>query len=780
MFFREEIIMRFQQLKHNPNTIVRKKLYKSGKNWVVMSSLAFASGLVFLGASTTNVSADPVDDTTDTQSNTEQVVEQPAEKTDPKVVPQDTKDTGNDGVQANADTPQTPQKDEIEPVDNQSESLDQTGQKQNVEPAETNTNIAEGQLDTDDNTGSKWYIDSYKTLHIGAGTVSSVKASPSNKNPWENQVDNISKVSFDDKCTGGDSLENLFSGLSNLVEVDNIGNLDVSKTSKMTNMFENTNIENLDISSWKIKPGADLSGMFKKHKSLNKVNLDGMVFVDNDLTGMFENCNNLSSVTMNGTSFSGAMNYSVMFQYDYNLKYLDLRGFDMTNPKSKFDGMLALDFLEKVWIGSKTVLCNDGQGTSAELNYNDGSSGGDNFTVFKGWKGTDGVIHFGADQHEYLDHLYNSVEAAKENGDTYWEAVPKLKVKYIVNYYDASDDSQKTLFTTTGSNYEGEHIPLTGKITSLGFMPVSIDQLGGIDLATVRSDDDLVQTFEIPIIRKAIPTTNLVYTENGGAKKGISIRGGYGFVSDLKKLEDALFPEGTVSLAETTFDIVYTTEGQSMPVISKKFTDPAGDNETIASYFGLKEDCSSKEFAGAVEQLITEFGSDSYNEDVNLKIVYNESMNPNTGTHSHSHGSSSSTTNTGTTIKQTQDVATMTKTVNVYNSLGSIVTNRALAANTSWISDEKYTLNDESYYRVATDEYVKTGDVYVYVPQRNIVRVHNDQIGYLVNVEGKKVTNRALQSSTDWITDRYTMINGEKYYRVATNEFVNESYVSLV
>ncbi|WP_025024605.1 BspA family leucine-rich repeat surface protein [Companilactobacillus nodensis] len=772
--------MRFQQLKHNPNTIVRKKLYKSGKNWVVMSSLAFASGLVFLGASTTNVSADPVDDTTDTQSNTEQVVEQPAEKTDPKVVPQDTKDTGNDGVQANADTPQTPQKDEIEPVDNQSESLDQTGQKQNVEPAETNTNIAEGQLDTDDNTGSKWYIDSDKTLHIGAGTVSSVKASPSNKNPWENQVDNISKVSFDDKCTGGDSLENLFSGLSNLVEVDNIGNLDVSKTSKMTNMFENTNIENLDISSWKIKPGADLSGMFKNHKSLNKVNLDGMVFVDNDLTGMFENCNNLSSVTMNGTSFSGAMNYSVMFQYDYNLKYLDLRGFDMTNPKSKFDGMLALDFLEKVWIGSKTVLCNDGQGTSAELNYNDGSSGGDNFTVFKGWKGTDGVIHYGSDQPEYLDHLYDSVEAAATNGDTYWEAVPIAKVKYIVNYYDASDDSQKTLFTTTGSNYEGENIPLTEETTFLGFMPVDKDQLGSIDLAAVKSESDLVQTFEIPIVRTAISTANLVYTENGGTKREIPIRGGYDFVSDLSKFEDALFPKGTINLDKTTFDIFTTLKGQEYPIMSGKFTDPADDNETIASYLGLKEGCSSKEFASALGKFITELGSNYYSETVNLNIVYNESMSSNTGTHHHSHGSSSPATNKGITIKQTQDVATMTKTVNAYNKLGNVVTNRALAANTGWISDEKYTLNDESYYRVATDEYVKTSDVYVYVPQRNIVRVHDDQIGYLVNAEGNKVTNRALQSSTDWITDRYTMINGEKYYRVATNEFVNESYVSLV
>lgn len=54
--------MRFNQLKKNPNAIIRKRLYKKGKRWVVASSLAIASGLIFLGASGMSVQADAVSD----------------------------------------------------------------------------------------------------------------------------------------------------------------------------------------------------------------------------------------------------------------------------------------------------------------------------------------------------------------------------------------------------------------------------------------------------------------------------------------------------------------------------------------------------------------------------------------------------------------------------------------------------------------------------------------------------------------------------------------------
>jgi hypothetical protein len=40
--------MRFQQLKRDPNSVVKKRLVKSKKSWVVVTGLSFAGGLLML------------------------------------------------------------------------------------------------------------------------------------------------------------------------------------------------------------------------------------------------------------------------------------------------------------------------------------------------------------------------------------------------------------------------------------------------------------------------------------------------------------------------------------------------------------------------------------------------------------------------------------------------------------------------------------------------------------------------------------------------------------
>ncbi|WP_126322034.1 BspA family leucine-rich repeat surface protein, partial [Companilactobacillus musae] len=50
--------MRFRQLNSNPNSIMRKKLVKSKKSWIVVSSLSLAGGLFLLGGPTSVVKAD--------------------------------------------------------------------------------------------------------------------------------------------------------------------------------------------------------------------------------------------------------------------------------------------------------------------------------------------------------------------------------------------------------------------------------------------------------------------------------------------------------------------------------------------------------------------------------------------------------------------------------------------------------------------------------------------------------------------------------------------------
>lgn len=106
------------------------------------------------------------------------------------------------------------------------------------------------------------------------------------------------------------------------------------------------------------------------------------------------------------------------------------------------------------------------------------------------------------------------------------------------------------------------------------------------------------------------------------------------------------------------------------------------------------------------------------------------------------------------------------------------MTDRKLASGSNWYTDELMQLNGVKYYRVATNQWVKASDVYLYYRKASKVRVNSDILAKLVTDEGKTVTDRALQESSNWYTDEYTYINDVKYYRVATNEFVSANQVA--
>ena len=111
--------------------------------------------------------------------------------------------------------------------------------------------------------------------------------------------------------------------------------------------------------------------------------------------------------------------------------------------------------------------------------------------------------------------------------------------------------------------------------------------------------------------------------------------------------------------------------------------------------------------------------------------------------------------------------------VQLYDDSGSELTDRKLSPNSDWFTDESMSLNGVKYYRVATNEWTRAKDVYLYYPNSTNVLVNKGTVATLVTAEGKAVTDRALQANSSWFTDRYTYINNAKYYRVSTNEFVS-------
>jgi KxYKxGKxW signal peptide len=134
-------------------------------------------------------------------------------------------------------------------------------------------------------------------------------------------------------------------------------------------------------------------------------------------------------------------------------------------------------------------------------------------------------------------------------------------------------------------------------------------------------------------------------------------------------------------------------------------------------------------------------------------------------------------------IKKSQNVSTFVGKGNVtlYRLSGTKFTpvmNRALAEQTDWYSDQYVKLDGMTYFRVATNEWVKISNVYRYKDLNMVVNTKN-QTSRLLNDEGVLVMNRALGPRTSWLVDRIGYLgdddNPTGFYRVATNEFLNTS-----
>ncbi|AKP03292.1 SLAP domain-containing protein [Companilactobacillus pabuli] len=138
------------------------------------------------------------------------------------------------------------------------------------------------------------------------------------------------------------------------------------------------------------------------------------------------------------------------------------------------------------------------------------------------------------------------------------------------------------------------------------------------------------------------------------------------------------------------------------------------------------------------------------------------------------------------TSKFTHKLQTLTTypdqdSADIYDEDGNLSKTVALSPNSNWQTDEYMTIKGEKYYRVATNEFVKASDIYLYKDKDSVVRTHDgaDYIS-LDNSHGDTVTNRALAVKTDWKIDKVIKINNEDYYRVATNEFVKADNVDVI
>lgn len=127
----------------------------------------------------------------------------------------------------------------------------------------------------------------------------------------------------------------------------------------------------------------------------------------------------------------------------------------------------------------------------------------------------------------------------------------------------------------------------------------------------------------------------------------------------------------------------------------------------------------------------------------------------------------------------TTNIMTDKKAIDTYDAYGQNKKEKTLTKQTTdFVTETKNTVGKTEYYRIGENEWVKTDDVKVFHFNNVVKQTHGDDHKELTQFRNRgKVENRALKSSSSWVTDRYAYFKDDKYHRVATHEWVHDDHV---
>ncbi|WP_338215044.1 SLAP domain-containing protein [Companilactobacillus muriivasis] len=160
-----------------------------------------------------------------------------------------------------------------------------------------------------------------------------------------------------------------------------------------------------------------------------------------------------------------------------------------------------------------------------------------------------------------------------------------------------------------------------------------------------------------------------------------------------------------------------------------------------------------------------------------VSLVKKISDSGNSGGSGNNSGGSNNKPGNVTTINESISTHPGSTDITIYDNNGN-ATDKTIPANSDFSTTQKMTLNGKTYYRIADNQWINTDDAYIYYDNSTSVKTFSDSAKGLVTSANKAITDRMLGNDSDWYTDRYTYINDQKYYRIATNEWVsaNDSF----
>lgn len=127
---------------------------------------------------------------------------------------------------------------------------------------------------------------------------------------------------------------------------------------------------------------------------------------------------------------------------------------------------------------------------------------------------------------------------------------------------------------------------------------------------------------------------------------------------------------------------------------------------------------------------------------------------------------------TPTNIQEKISVFPDLSEITVYDDSGN-ATDKTISANSDWYTDQKKVLNGETFYRIAPNQWINENSVYNYDAKTVFIQTYADSPKKLVSSRNQLSTNRELAPNSAWYSDRNINLNGQKNYRVATDEWAN-------
>ena len=383
--------MRFQQLKHDPNTIEKKRLVKSKKNWVVLSSLSIAGGLFLLSAPSVLVKADTTNDqvqttltakapSTETQSATDKLAavantttdntaketatdqtatatKSPVNPVNPttdtkisgavetQTVTPETGTTSTDGTQANNSNVDTTEANATKTNTDETTNskLAVTAQKDSATPVAESTTVSKLP-----DSGDNWTIDTEGNLSINGGTIAESTGKP-DTTLWGGHASDVTTINFTKPTTAPKDASYIFSNMNNLTTIKNLSNLDTSNTTNAEGLFKNdSKLTDVDWSGNNVGSMTNISHMYENDTSLKSTEYSSdrsnNVQSATDASYTYADCTNLITPGISLWQGSSLRHTDGMFRNDTGLDTLDLSKvifsiYINTGDSSKGEGM---------------------------------------------------------------------------------------------------------------------------------------------------------------------------------------------------------------------------------------------------------------------------------------------------------------------------------------------------------------------------------------------------------------------------------------------------------